>query len=334
LEARELLHASQNPVFFFDNDPDGLASFLLLRRYIGRGKGVAIKSFPDLNAGYVRKLYEFKPDYIFILDKPLIAKEFVDVALQLGIKIVWIDHHPLQEHKNIFYFNPLASAPESNEPTAYWAYKIAGKSEDLWIAMIGCISDWFLPEFSPEFFRQYQDLFADVKTPAKALYETQLGRIAKILSFALKDKTSNVIRMIKFLVDAKTPYEVLEENAKTKSIYHRFEQINRKYTKLLEKAKGMASKKLVFFQYSGDLSISGELANELFYLFPDKTVAVAYIKGNSAQISLRAAHDIREKTAKAMQGIEGRSGGHRNACAANIAVSDLLKFRDNLKKLI
>ena len=47
-EIKENLEMSQNPLFFFDNDVDGLCSFLILRRSIGRGRGVAIKSFPDL----------------------------------------------------------------------------------------------------------------------------------------------------------------------------------------------------------------------------------------------------------------------------------------------
>ena len=41
-EIREHLEKAQNPLFFFDNDQDGLCSFLLLQRYIGRGKGIAI----------------------------------------------------------------------------------------------------------------------------------------------------------------------------------------------------------------------------------------------------------------------------------------------------
>jgi len=37
-EIKEHLEKAQNPLFFFDNDNDGLASFLLLRRYIDRGR--------------------------------------------------------------------------------------------------------------------------------------------------------------------------------------------------------------------------------------------------------------------------------------------------------
>ena len=137
MKIRELLDSAQNPLFFFDNDTDGLASFLLLRRRIGRGKGVAIKSYPDLNASYIRKLSELNPDVIFITDKPLVSKEFIDACLQMGIKIVWLDHHPAEvtDNPEVNYFNPLLESPASNEPVSYWSYVISGRKEDMWIGM-------------------------------------------------------------------------------------------------------------------------------------------------------------------------------------------------------
>mgnify|MGYP000905709012 CR=1 FL=1 len=64
-EIREHLERAQNPLFFFDNDSDGVCSFLILQRYLGRGKGVCIKSFPSLDRRYLRKVYELNADYIF-----------------------------------------------------------------------------------------------------------------------------------------------------------------------------------------------------------------------------------------------------------------------------
>ena len=57
-EIRDSLEKSQNPLFFFDNDVDGFCSFIILQKAIGRGKGVAIKSFPDLDKTYLRKVEE------------------------------------------------------------------------------------------------------------------------------------------------------------------------------------------------------------------------------------------------------------------------------------
>src|SRR3989344_821833 len=92
-EIREHLNRAQNPIFFFDNDPDGLCSFLLLQRFIGRGKGVPIKSFPDLIDEYFRKVEELGADYIFILDKPVVSEKFFAEAGRRNIPVVWIDHH-------------------------------------------------------------------------------------------------------------------------------------------------------------------------------------------------------------------------------------------------
>ncbi len=58
LEIKEHLEKAHTPVFFFDTDQDGLCSFLLLQRFIERGKGVPIRSFPGLNAEYFRNVHE------------------------------------------------------------------------------------------------------------------------------------------------------------------------------------------------------------------------------------------------------------------------------------
>lgn len=338
-EVRGYLENAQNPLFFFDNDVDGLASFLLLRKFCDKGKGVAIKSFPDLNVTYFRKVNEFKPDCIFVLDKPLIDKNFREKVHQINIPIIWIDHHPIPDYANeegIYYFNPLIES-NTNEPTSYICYKITKRKEDEWIAMIGCLSDWFIPEFDENFVKDYPELYTKTNNPAKALYETELGKIIKILSFALKDRTSNIVKMLKTLLTIKSPYELIESTPKTASIHKRYKQINRRYEKILNRAKEIAKHRgrLIFFQYGGDLSLSSEISNELSYLFPDKIIVVAYIKGNKANISIRGALlNVRELVAKALEGIESTSGGHEHACGATVQVEDLPKFRDNLIRLL
>ena len=342
LKVRELLNESQNPLFFFDNDSDGLASFLLLRRFINRGKGVVIKSYPSLSHAYISKVNEFNPDFIFILDKPLIDKDFLSEVLSRGIKVVWIDHHPLDDKeikeiiKNIFYFNPLFS-PEnpSNEPVSYWCYKIVDKKEDAWISLIGCVGDWFTPEFYQEVSSQYPDLLPPkVKDAPTLLFSSGFGKLIKLVNLALKDKTTNVMKMLKFLYQIKSPKELMEENEKTKSMYSRYNQISRKYEKLMEKAKNAAKTKgkLLFFQYSGDLALSGELANELYYLFPQKMIVVSYVNGEDAKLSIRGSFDVREITRKAIEKTSGRSGGHKNACAAILRISELELFKEEVLK--
>lgn len=342
-EIREHLEKAQNPIFFFDNDPDGLCSFLLLRRFLGRGRGVAIKSFPSLDLSYFRKVEELNADYIFILDKPVVSQEFLDKTREVNIPIVWIDHHDVQSKipEFISYYNPYHNGnhvgnEKASVPVTYFCYQVTRRKEDIWIAVIGCISDSYLPDFYSEFETEFPDLSVRAKTAFDVLYKSSLGVITKIVSSGLKDKTSNVVNMLRFLINAKSPYDVLNEDSKNRSFHNRSTQIAKKYNLLYEKAKKHYKENggVLFFKYSGDLSISGELANELLYNYPEKTIVVAYVNGGKVNISLRG-KEIKERFLKVIEGYEGSSGGgHKDAVGGVIQTKDLEDFVEKLKNLL
>jgi len=345
-EIKEHLEKAQNPLFFFDNDPDGLCSFLLLQRYVGKGKGVPIKSFPELTADYFRKVEELKADYIFILDKPVVSKEFWEKVEQTNLPAVWIDHHEIDKKeipKFVHYYNPLFNKSKNNEPVTCLCHQINDRKEDLWIALVGCISDKFVPKFYSDFGKVYPDLVSDLKikdfgTSSSAFdvfYKTQIGKISKLFSFALKDRTTNVISMIKFLMKVENPYEVLEESSKNYAMHHRFKEIDSKYQKLLKKAESLEKKSgnLLFFPYSGEMSVSSDLANELSYKFPKKIIVVVYLIGVKANISIRG-KNIREKVLKIIGMLEDATGGgHEDAVGARIKLEDVEVFEKNLKEI-
>lgn len=331
LEIREHLENAKNPIFFFDNDPDGLCSFLLLQRYIGRGKGVVIKSLPDLDETYFRRVEELNSDYIFVLDKPTISQEFLDLAEKAGIPLVHIDHHNVSKTPIKYYYNTYY-VDKKYDPVSYLCYAIANKKEDMWLAAIGCITDSFLPDFIPEIEKKYPGLIDfKYKTAFDILYKTKLGEICMVISFAIRDKTSNVVSLMKFLRDAKTPYDILEENNKTRGFLEKFKEINSKYQKLLEKSEAYAKDKIIFFSYGGDLSINQYLANEIAYKHPKKPIVVIYKKGSMANVSLRWEKDIRTATVNAISTIEGASGGgHEHASGARIPSDKIGDFKEKL----
>jgi len=346
-EIREHLERAQNPVFFFDNDPDGLCSFLLLQRFIERGKGVAVKSFPDLDASYFRKVNELNADYIFILDKAVISEEFWEKVGQVNIPVVWIDHHKTQGKIPDFvnYYNPLLnketvqeilSKHKMGEPVTYICYKITQKKEDLWLATLGCISDRFLPDFYPEFKKKYPDLIIDSENVFDIAFKSKLGKLADLLDLALKDRTTNVVNMMKYLRVVKTPYEIFEENTKNYSMHKRYKEVSSKYKKILNKAilLGNKSGKILFFQYGGDLSLSSNLSNELSYLFPEKILVVAYLSGAKVSLSIRG-EKIRDLLLESIKDLKNSSGGgHENACGATVQMEDLEKFKENLELIV
>jgi len=337
-EIRAHLNKAQSPLFFFDNDGDGLCSFLLLQRFIGRGKGVPIRTFPELSGDYARKINELNADYVFVLDKPIVSQEFFKEIEQVNIPIVWIDHHQIDFSsipKFVNYYNPLLNKKKTNEPVTHLCYGITKKEEDEWISLVGSICDNFVPGIYSKLQKNYPDLTIKSKDAAEIYYKSEFGKIAQMFNFALKDRTSNVITMIKFLMKVRNPHEILIENKDNFLMHKRFEEINKKYQKLLKKASDFPEdSKLIFFQYGGDLSISADIANGLKYKFPGKIIVVAYISGTKANISMRG-KKIREIALKAIKDLEdANGGGHEDAVGVRIKVEDLEKFRENLEGLI
>lgn len=338
-EIKEHLDRAQNPLFFFDNDQDGLCSFLLLQRYVGGGKGVPVKSFPDLTVDYFRKVDELKADYIFILDKPVVSEEFWKMVEQVNIPVVWIDHHGIDKEtipKFVNYYNPLFNEKKGSEPVTVLCYQISNRKEDLWLAVIGSISDRFLPDFYSDLRKQYPELTIDSKDAFEIFYKSEIGKIARIFGFALKDRITNVINMQKFLMKADGPYDVLEEKGKNRTMHERFKQVDKKYQKFLEKAVSLRNKhkKLLYFQYGGDMSISSDLANELSYIFQDIIIIVAYVSGTKVNISARG-EKVKDIILESIKGFkDATGGGHESAVGAKLMIDDLERFKDKLIKIV
>ncbi len=126
-EVKEHLENSQNPIFFYDNDCDGLCSFLLLRRWLGRGCGVAVRSYPELNKEYANKIKELNGDCVFILDKPVIGRGFLEEVEEIGVPVVIIDHHSDslgidKGRANVFLYNSFDAKKGEGEPVSYLCY--------------------------------------------------------------------------------------------------------------------------------------------------------------------------------------------------------------------
>ena len=206
----------------------------------------------------------------------------------------------------------------------------------MWIGVIGCISDYFVPEFYSDFRKKFADLTIDSKDAFEIIYNSKIGEIATMFGFALMDRTTNVINMLKLLMKVKSPYDVLEENTKTHSMHSRSNELYEKYKRLIEKAKeGIKdSDKLVFFKYGGDTGMSAEISNRLKYLFPEKVIVVVREKEARASLSIRG-KGIKNKVVKIIEEFESATGGgHEDAVGAQIKLEDLGKFERELRKVV
>lgn len=329
-ELRERLEQAQNPLFFFDNDADGLCSFLLLRRWLGRGKGVVVKSFPDLHVDYVRKVHELSVDMVVILDKPTVSEAFFSEIRKINLPLLWVDHHAIEGRvipEDVFFVNPADCSPQSFEPVTDICYRVAGRKEDIWLAVAGCVADHYVPLYYPEFLSTYPELGKDSEDPFVLFFSTDIGKIARMFNYGLMDRVTNVLSMIRFLVRVQSPQDVLIESYHNHSFHKRFLEINHRREKLLKKAQTLVEDSpLLFFTYGGDMSMSSEIANELIYLYPDKHIVVVYLSGEKGNVSVRGKR-AKEITLAVIAEISGATGGgHDEACGAQVHVELLHEF--------
>ena len=97
-EIRDELRHCKKPIFFFHDDPDGLCSFLLFYRFLGEGKGVVIKTKPNIGEMFVRKVDEYGADKVFVLDIAMVEQGFID---RVRVPVIWVDHHGPYERERV-----------------------------------------------------------------------------------------------------------------------------------------------------------------------------------------------------------------------------------------
>lgn len=330
-EIRKELDECKRPLFFFHDDPDGLASFLLFYRYCNKGYGVIIKSDPKIDDKFLRKVEEYMPDKIFVLDIAIMEQSFADKA---GVPIVWIDHHQPLKISGPKYFNPRVNNIDDNHPIAYVCYQVTKK--DLWIAMTGCIGDWFLPDFSHEFSKKYPDLLSKVKTADDAMFNSRLGDLVSVFSFVLKGRMKEVMQCVKILTRTKDPYEILEQKTpQGKFVYRKYAKINENYQRLLMQALSQKQEQgiFVFIYTHTQISLTKDLANELLFRNPDKLIFVGRERSDEVKLSLRARDiELPALVEKSLKGLKGYGGGHEHACGVTISKKDFKKFMKRFRK--
>ncbi len=330
---REELATAKNPLFFYDGDADGLTAFLLLYRIHREGKGISLTTTSTLSEQFLRKVEEINPDKIFVLDIPLVTQEFLDAVKR---PVFWIDHHPVQDRKNVYYFNPRIKDPDAYIPTSRMAWQITERAEDLWIATAGSLADWHMPDFIDQFIKKYPDLLSEKSDLTTTVFKSPLGKLVKFFFFIQKGPQGDVRKSVKILTRITSPLEIFnQESSAGKFLFRRFYTINAKYEEVLTKAKGFVTpSNVILYSYTEqEWSFTVNLANELIALHPTKYVIIARKKGGEMKCSLRG-KEVLSILQKALVGVNGSGGGHNDACGAVIKEEDWDVFLRNFKEAV
>lgn len=342
---RQTLEQSAHPLFLFHDDPDGSTSFMQLQKWRGEGRGIIVKTGPRITVDFVRKVQESGADLVVILDIALVDEAFIQ---QAGVPIVWLDHHGLEEPHGSAYINPRAWGQST--PPCYMSYQVTGK-KDPWLAMIGCVGDWFMPppDLVTTFRVRYPEILGasenDFKIqefayPEDFMFKSKVGILVHMLSFNLKGKSQDAMTAIKIFSRLDGPMELLEDQTpRARWLTRRFRKIQTLYSELKEDAVRILKSQhglLGVYETAMDrCAISKDLSNELSYIFPEKVIIVAREKSGEMKISIRSNRTgpvIDKALEKALIGIDGHGGGHERACGANVKKQDFEAFVENFKR--
>lgn len=329
-QVKEALIHCKRPFFFFHDDPDGFASFLICYKYIKEGKGMPVKAAPNVTEPFTRYVREYDADIVFVLDIAMVEQDFID---QVKVPVVWIDHHELQQRTKVSYFNPQKRGV--NIPTPYLCHQAV--QQDLWLTVIGCIGDWYFPnDLIKEFREKYPGIIPeDVKTVQDALYNSEAGTLVKVLSFNLKGTTTATRASITAMQKILSPNEILKQETKEgEFVWKRYLAIEKVYQKLYQQAMKAQTKDQIFiFLYPSDEhSLTKDLANELLYRLPNEIIIVGREKSGDLRCSIRSKKtNILNPVKKAITGLRATGGGHEHACGANINKEDFEQFVKNLR---
>ncbi len=332
-EFREYLHKAENPLFFYDDDSDGVCSYLLLKKYIGKGKGVIVKAAPKISVDFLRKVKENSPDYIFILDIPLVDQEFID---KVNVPIIWLDHHPPIKRKGVHYYNPRSNSKSDGSPTTYWAYKIAEEKDPL-IGAIGCIGDWYYPDFLDKLDKLYPGLLPKKRSgkPEEILFDSTLGELISVVSFILKLSLTEIGRCTSILLKIEDPFEILEQkSSKGRFLYKKVEKIKKEYDWVLKQAlKEKPEDGVLFVKHPHtNHSFVGDLATELSYRTRTVLIVGREDEGRM-KMSIRSSDvKINDIIEESIRGLDGYGGGHELSCGANVNLNDFDEFLERFKK--
>ena len=372
IEVRKLIKKSLNPIMFFDCDADGCTSYFQLK-----------KAFPKINGFYMRKenqvdlldLVKEENDLIIIFDIPFLTKEFFEKSKNK--KIIWADHHltndlELIKKYNIVHLNPTNYDLTDDRPSSFLAYKVANLKENLPIAAIGIVSDFFVLDI-------LIDLYKFDKKSFNFLFQIEDKKREELFKFLKKYKFNNEKQRskreywIKYLtyecsfIDFKNLFDLMfklndKDDSKIISkaikllenisildmksniasgkgyLFEDFSNMKKKYKIILKKTlEKQKDEEFVLFEYRGKSSFTRQIAEELTYRFSNfKVIGVIFktIGKDYYAGSFRGNNfDVNQLVSNSIKGLEGNGGGHKFAAGCRINKNDYEIFKKRIEKV-
>lgn len=370
---RDKISNSKKPIMFFDNDCDGTTSYIQLKRTFPKIVGYPMKYKNwDQQEEYFNSL-ELEQDFdlIVIFDVPFIERGFFEHFK--GKEIIWADHHnanskELIEEFNVVHLNPLNYDLGDSRPSAYLAYRVCNKKENLFYATIGTFGDISplddvfieLYNYSPKFFsylfkledKEREEIFEFIKKNSfkykgvedeklklvyYLTYDAGYIKYKNLIDFTFKLDDDEQIRSAINVLASLSPEELNSELIAGQSFpFDRYYQTLEIYNLVKKKAmKKKPENGIYFYNYKGERGFSMTLSDEMNHVQSDSdVVAICFNKKGKEfyQCSFRSKKtNVPNLINKCMEGLDGGGGGHPQAAGARISKEDFDIFKKRIK---
>ncbi len=297
-----------------------------------------IKMTPNITVDHLKWVKQFNADKVFVFDVAMVDQDFID---QCPVPVVWLDHHEILDRTGAVYIN--ARMYGEMTPPCIMAYQVC--AQDLWIACIGTIGDWYWSDLLFEFQKQYPDLLEmDLNSvkgrPEEVMFNTRLGTLVHVLSFNLKGVSKDALASVKLFSKIESPLEILQQTTEAgASLWKKYQKVKTCYDQQKESALKSYDARNPFFVHtytSEEFSVTKDLANELSYLHKDKVIVLARERNGEMVMSLRSSRDgpeLHEALARVLPSFVGaHGGGHEHACGAAVKSEDFKNFLEAFRK--
>lgn len=375
-EIEKIIENSKKPILFYDSDTDGFTSYLQLKKRWSKILGFSLsKNFAKQK--YEVEKIDFDNDLVLFVDIPFLSDDFLEKIVDKVrfSNIVWIDHHNLENREvikkyDICYFNPLDFNLKDNRACSYLCYLIANLKENLFFAVLGSVSDFFLLDIILEFYKEdkkgFEKLlnikgdfreelfdflrkysFSDKRVLKRRnfyirylIYETNLKEIRNLIDFVFKLKNSCDIEKSLNFIEECNFYNILEDiNSKKGFVFENYANLKVEYDKLFSRVDFLSLKKdFYIFKYCSKYPFTKTLCEEINYKLDYlKVVGVCAtdVDKDYYLCSFRGNNfDVLKMIKSVSKNIRASGGGHKFAVGARVKKEDFDVFVRNIKNYI
>lgn len=370
-EFRNEIKKSKKPIMFFDTDTDGVTSYLQLKNKYKKLIGYPMPKEFEYQKKIANNIL-LENDLVIIFDVALLSEDFIKMAKDKKIIWAdhhITQNDKLAKKYNINYLNPLDFNKNDNRPCTYLAYLIAKTKKNLPLVTLGSISDFFLLDIIPQLYKynkkefnallklddeKRKELFKFIKKHSFNDEESADERNNWIRYLTYDAKVIDIKNLIDFFFKLKNDEDIQLAIKKMENIdlqeikgninsekgfpYEEYAQLMKKYREILKKA--LAQKhdgNLFLFEYSGKKSYTKTISEEICYRFQNtKVIAICFTKNNSLTYSCSFRgnnYNVNNLVNKALEGLDGRGGGHPFAAGVRINKDNYETFKEKIKQL-